>query len=239
MNHIYGTPQETARAVAELILAKAKEKTKQSLPFNIALSGGSTPKLLFTLLANEYLNTIPWHFLRLFWVDERCVSPTHPESNFGMTYDSLLTHVPIHDSNIFRMQGEGNPIKEALRYQKMLEKELPLQDGFPIFDLVLLGMGDDGHTASIFPDNMELLQSDQAVAVGVHPVSGQERITLTGKTILEAKQVVFLITGSSKATVLREIIKHEPQGEDYPAFYVAKNAKSADFYLDRDAAALL
>ena len=137
------------------------------------------------------------------------------------------------------MQGEGNPIKEALRYQKMLEKELPLQDGFPIFDLVLLGMGDDGHTASIFPDNMELLQSDQAVAVGVHPVSGQERITLTGKTILEAKQVVFLITGSSKATVLREIIKHEPQGEDYPAFYVAKNAKSADFYLDRDAAALL
>lgn len=239
MNHIYETPQETARAVAELILAKAKEKTKQSLPFNIALSGGSTPKLLFTLLANEYLNTIPWHFLRLFWVDERCVSPTHPESNFGMTYNSLLTHVPIHDSNIFRMQGEGNPIKEALRYQKMLEKELPLQDGFPIFDLVLLGMGDDGHTASIFPDNMELLQSDQAVAVGVHPVSGQERITLTGKTILEAKQVVFLITGSSKATVLREIIKHEPQGEDYPAFYVAKNAKSADFYLDRDAAALL
>ena len=191
------------------------------------------------MLANEYLNTIPWHFLRLFWVDARCVSPTHPESNFGMTYDSLLTHVPIHDSNIFRMQGEGNPIKEALRYQKMLEKELPLQDGFPIFDLVLLGMGDDGHTASIFPDNMELLQSDQAVAVGVHPVSGQERITLTGKTILEAKQVVFLITGSSKATVLREIIKHEPQGEDYPAFYVAKNAKSADFYLDRDAAALL
>jgi 6-phosphogluconolactonase len=156
-----------------------------------------------------------------------------------MTYDSLLTHVPIHDSNIFRMQGEDHPIKEAARYQKMLEKELPLQDGFPIFDLVLLGMGDDGHTASIFPDNMDLLQSDQAVAVGIHPVSGQERITLTGKTILEAKQVVFLITGSSKATVLRQIIKHDPQGENYPAFYVAKNAKSADFYLDKAAAALL
>jgi len=239
MNHIYETPEETARAVAELILAKAKEKTKQSLPFNIALSGGSTPKLLFTLLANEYVNSVPWHFVRLFWVDERCVPPTHPESNFGMTYDSLLTHVPIHDSNIFRMQGEDHPLKEAARYQKMLEKELPLQDGFPIFDLVLLGMGDDGHTASIFPDNMDLLQSDQAVAVGIHPVSGQERITLTGKTILEAKQVVFLITGSSKATVLRQIIKHEPQGENYPAFYVAKNAKSADFYLDRAAAALL
>lgn len=239
MNHIYETPQETARAVAELILAKAKEKTKKSLPFNIALSGGSTPKLLFTLLANEYANSIPWHFVRLFWVDERCVPPTHPESNFGMTYDSLLTHVPIHDGNIFRMQGEDTPGKEAERYQKMLERELPLRDGFPEFDLVLLGMGDDGHTASIFPDNMSLLQSGVAVAVGVQPASGQQRITLTGKTILEAKQVVFLITGSSKATVLREIIKHEPQGEDYPAFYVAKNAKSADFYLDRDAAALL
>jgi 6-phosphogluconolactonase len=239
MNHIYETPEETARAVAELILAKAKEKTKQSLPFNIALSGGSTPKLLFTLLANEYVNSIPWHFVRLFWVDERCVPPTHPESNFGMTYDSLLNHVPIHDSNIFRMQGEDNPIKEAARYQKMLEKELPFEDGFPIFDLVLLGMGDDGHTASIFPDNMDLLQSDQAVAVGTHPVSGQERITLTGKTILEAKQVVFLITGSSKATVLRQIIKHEPQRENYPVFYVAKNAKNADFYLDKSAAALL
>jgi 6-phosphogluconolactonase len=239
MNHIYETPEETARAVAELILAKAKEKTKQSLPFTIALSGGSTPKLLFTLLANEYVNSVPWHFVRLFWVDERCVPPTHPESNFGMTYDSLLTHVPIHDSNIFRMQGEDNPGKEVLRYQKMLEKELPLRDGFPIFDLVLLGMGDDGHTASIFPDNMDLLQSEQAVAVGVHPVSGQERITLTGKTIFEAKQVVFLITGSSKATVLRQIIKHEPKGERYPAFYVAKNAISADFYLDKAAAALL
>jgi 6-phosphogluconolactonase len=239
MNHIYETPEETARAVAELILAKAKEKTKQSLPFNIALSGGSTPKLLFTLLANEYVNSVPWHFVRLFWVDERCVPPTHSESNFGMTYDSLLTHVPIHDSNIFRMQGEDSPIKEAVRYQKMLEKELPFQDGFPVFDLVLLGMGDDGHTASIFPDNMELLQSDQAVAVGIHPVSGQERITLTGKTILEAKQVVFLITGSSKATVLRQIIKHEPRGENYPAFYIAKNAKNTNFYLDRAAAALL
>lgn len=239
MNHIYETPQETARAVAELILAKAKEKTKKSLPFNIALSGGSTPKLLFTLLANEYANSIPWHFVRLFWVDERCVPPTHPESNFGMTYDSLLTHVPIHDSNIFRMQGEDIPGKEAERYQTMLERELPLRDGFPEFDLVLLGMGDDGHTASIFPDNMSLLQSGVAVAVGVHPASGQQRITLTGPTILKSKQVVFLITGASKASVLQQIIKREPEGERYPAFYVAQKAASADFYLDQAAASLL
>ncbi len=239
MNHIYETPVKTARALAELILAKAKEKTKQSLPFNIALSGGSTPKLLFTLLANEYADSIPWHFVRLFWVDERCVPPTHPESNFGMTYDSLLVHVPIHDSNIFRMQGEDNPGKEAVRYQKMLENELPLQDGFPQFDLVLLGMGDDGHIASIFPDNMSLLQSDSAVAVGVHPVSGQQRITLTGQTILHAKQVVFFITSASKASVLRQIISREPEGEIYPTFYIANNAKSADFYLDKAAAAQL
>src|SRR5665647_208613 len=98
MNHIYETPEETARAVAELILAKAKEKTKQSLPFNIALSGGSTPKLLFTLLANEYVNSVPWHFVRLFWVDERCVPPTHPESCLLYTSpsprDGLLSRMP-------------------------------------------------------------------------------------------------------------------------------------------------
>ena len=85
--HIFETPEQTARAVAELILDMAKEKNKHSLPFNVALSGGSTPKLLFNILAEEYSQSIPWHFVRLFWVDERCVPPTHPESNFGMTYE--------------------------------------------------------------------------------------------------------------------------------------------------------
>ncbi len=237
--HIFGTPEETARAVAELILMKAKEKNKQSLPFNIALSGGSTPKLLFSILSKEYADSIPWHFVRLFWVDERCVAPTHAESNFGMTYENLLKNVPIQDANIFRMLGEADPEKEAKRYQTQLETQLPARNALPLFDLVLLGMGDDGHTASIFPDNMGLLHSDSTVTVSVHPVSGQKRITLTGNVINQAEHVIFLITGSSKSTVLKQIIQRKNKFSDFPASYIQSHSGPAEFYLDQAAAAEL
>lgn len=237
--HIYDTPENAARAVADLIQTKARIKNKLSLPINIAISGGSTPKLLFSLLAKEYSDSIPWHFVRLFWVDERCVPPTHPESNFGMTYESLLKLVPIHDANIFRMQGENNPETEAERYQKLLEKELLLKNGVPQFDLILLGMGDDGHTASIFPNDMSLLHSEMFVAIGVHPISGQKRITLTGPTINQAEQVVFMITGEAKKDVLRQIIRREATSEKFPAAHVHSANGKIEFFLDKNAAAEL
>ena len=234
--HIYNTPQETARAVAELILTKAKEKNKKSLPLNIALSGGNTPKLLFKLLANEFADSIPWHFIRLFWVDERCVPPTNAESNYGMTYENLLKNVPIHDANIFPIQGEIDPNTEAIHYQNVLDNQLPKQNGYPKFDLVLLGMGDDGHTASIFPNNMNLLHSELFVSVSMHPVSNQKRITLTGQIINQADEVVFLITGSSKADVLNQIIHRKSNFENYPASYIHAQSVPAQFYLDKAAA---
>ncbi len=234
--HIYETPEDTARAVANLIQEKAKEKIKQSLPLNIALSGGSTPKLLFNLMANEYADTIPWHFVRLFWVDERCVPPTNIDSNYGMTYEHLLKNVPIHDANIFPIQGEIDPKIEARRYQNTLETQLPSRNGLPKFDLILLGMGDDGHTASIFPNDLSLIDSDQFVAVSVHPVSNQKRITLTGHIINQADEVIFLITGSSKADILKQIIHREPEFENYPASYIHARTYPAHFYLDRTAA---
>jgi len=237
--HIYNTPEDTARAVAELILAKAKGKVKQSLPLNIALSGGSTPKLLFNLLASEYVDSIPWHFVRLFWVDERCVPPTHAESNYGMTYENLLKSVPIHDANVFPIQGETDPEKEAQRYQNTLRTQLPSSNGLPKFDLVLLGMGDDGHTASIFPNKLSLLHSDQLVAVSVHPVSNQKRITITGQLIDHADEVIFLITGASKANVLKQIIHREPNFEKYPASYIHAQSVPAHFFLDQAAAGKL
>ncbi|MEI6755074.1 MAG: 6-phosphogluconolactonase [Paludibacter sp.] len=235
--HIFDTPEATARAVAELMVVRANEKSKQSLPYNVALSGGNTPKLLFQILADEYLDKMPWHILRLFWVDERCVPPTHAESNFGMTYENLLKQAPIHDANIFRMTGEANPQKEATRYAALIEAQLPLVNGLPTFDLVLLGMGDDGHTASIFPNNLNLLQYESTVAVTVHPSSGQKRITLTGNIINGADSVVFLITGSSKSSVLRQIIQHESGFEQYPASYIQSG--SVAFYLDKAAASEL
>ena len=237
--HTFESPEATTRAVAELILAAAKEKTKQSLPFNIAVSGGSTPKLLFNILASEYVHVIPWHFVRLFWVDERCVPPTNAESNFGMTYENLLKLVPIHDANIFRMLGEANPDAEAKRYQALLQTQLPNNKGIPQFDMILLGMGDDGHTASIFPDQLSLLDVNQNVAVAIHPISGQKRITLTGSVLQEAAKVVFLVTGISKSDVIRQIINRETGFDKYPSSYIRPKSGAAEFYLDKAAAAEL
>ena len=235
--HIFENPEKTAKAVAELILTKAEEKLKRSLPFNIAVSGGNTPKLLFSVLASEYELKIPWHFIRLFWVDERCVPPTHPESNFGMTYESLLKNVPIPDNNIFRMIGEADPEKEAKRYQELLKTQLPLNKPVPQFDLILLGMGDDGHTASIFPNDLSLLDSEQFVVTSIHPVTDQKRITLTGTTINHAEEVVFLITGSSKTEILDQISNQKPGYKNYPASYIHSQNGAAQFYLDKAAAA--
>lgn len=237
--HIFESPDSTARAVAEVILEKVKEKNKQSLPFNLAVSGGSTPKLLFTILANEYADSMPWHIVRLFWVDERCVPPTHPESNFGMTYGSLLKFVPIHDANIFRMLGEADPQKEATRYEELIRQQLPSVNGVPQFDMILLGMGDDGHTASIFPDNLGLLNVPEAVAVGAHPITGQNRITLTGNVILAASDVLFLVTGASKTDVLRQIVNREAGYDKYPSSYIYSPTGAVSFYTDKAAASEL
>lgn len=237
--HILETPEETARAVADLILVKAKEKNKHSNPLNIALSGGSTPKLLFNVLVKEYEDLIPWHFVRLFWVDERCVPPTNSESNFGMTYEALLKNVPIPDNNIFRMIGEADPEKEAKRYQELLFAQLPVNKMIPQFDLILLGMGDDGHTASIFPNKLNLLYSDQFVAVSIHPATGQKRVTLTGTIINQAEEVVFLINGASKSEVLNQIIERTPTFKDYPAAHIHSKSGLAQFYLDKAAAGKL
>jgi 6-phosphogluconolactonase len=134
------------------------------------------------------------------------------------------------------MLGEDDSEKEAQRYEGLLDAQLVKKNGIPQFDLILLGMGDDGHTASIFPDNMSLLHAQQTVAVAVHPTSGQKRITLTGNVINHAEQVIFLVTGLAKSTVLRQIFKREPDFKNYPASYIHSQCGAASFYLDKAAA---
>jgi len=231
---------DAALAVAELIRERAISKNQHGLQLNVAISGGSTPKYLFGLLAGEdFCNSIPWQAVRLFWVDERCVEPTHPESNFGMTYDALLQHAFIPGENIFRMKGEDIPQNEKIRYAGILRKELPAINGFPVFDLVLLGLGDDGHTASIFPNNTDLLESNEIVEIAVHPTTGQKRITLTRHTINHSDTIVFLITGPSKATIISEILNKKAGYEKYPASYIAGNKNPVYFYLDNESAAFI
>lgn len=234
--HIFENAELSARAIADLILEKANAKKQQSQYFNIAVSGGSTPKFLFSLLAEEdYRTLIPWESIRFFWVDERCVEPTHPESNFGMTYDALLQFAFVPAENIFRMKGEDIPENEADRYKNLLRSKLPAKNGFPVFDLILLGLGDDGHTASIFPDNLVLLDTEKPVDVATHPASGQKRITLTGKTINNAEDIVFLINGKNKAKIVTDIINQTPEAKKYPANYVHNAAGQCSFYMDREA----
>ncbi len=231
---IFDDAEAVARGVADLIASKAQHHFQQGKALTIAVSGGSTPKALFLLLAEEeYSTTIPWETIRLYWVDERCVPPTHAESNFGMTYDALLQHSLIPVENIFRMKGEDIPDIEATRYAELLRRNLPAHEGIPVFDLILLGMGTDGHTASIFPDQMELLTSLKAVEVATHPVSGQKRITLTGPVINAAEQLVFVITGSDKAEIVATIIGKTEEAKKFPASYVHDKTGNADFYMDR------
>ena len=222
ITHIHNTDAEAARALIERILQMASEQS-DGRKINIALSGGSTPALMFRLWAEEFNTRTPWERIRLFWVDERCVPPTNKESNYGMTFDNLISKINIPKENIIRIKGEENPEVEARRYEAEVRSMVPDKDGFPDFDMVILGAGEDGHTSSIFPGQEHLLTTSQVYAVATHPKTGQQRIALTGQPIIHAQRLIFLLTGKSKASVLADIIDHNDAG---PAAYVGRRARN-------------
>ncbi|MEO1263702.1 MAG: 6-phosphogluconolactonase [Bacteroidota bacterium] len=219
------------RAVAEAFADFLKEEIDKVDQFHIALSGGSTPKILFALLAEKFQAAIDWKKVHLYWGDERCVPPHHPESNYGMTHEKLIQHVEIPSTNIHRVKGEDDPENEAKRYGQEIERQLNKKNNLPVFDLVILGMGSDGHTASIFPHQIELLNAATTCAVATHPQSGQQRITLTGNVINAAKQIHFLVTGASKKEVVQEIFSQNGDYKNYPASYI----ENAVWWLDEAA----
>lgn len=202
---------------------------------HVALSGGNSPRKIFDHLADNYGEEIDWTKVNIYWVDERCVHPLNEESNYKMTRDHLLSKVNIPEENIHRMRGEDNPDKEAKRYGELLDKQLPAENGVPEFDLIVLGLGDDGHTASIFPDAIELWDSEENCAVAVHPTSGQKRVTLTGKVINTAQAVAFLVTGENKAKIVREITRHQGDFKKYPASLVNPDTPDFIWFLDEEA----
>lgn len=206
-------------------------------PVHIALSGGSTPKAIFDYMAEKFGNDINWGNAHLYWGDERCVPPTDGESNYKMTVDHLLSKIDFPESNIHRVLGEDDPKTEAIRYGKILSENLSSSNGIPQFDLVILGMGDDGHTASVFPFQMELWDSENNCEVAQHPESGQNRVTITGKVINEAKEVAFLVTGGGKKEKVEEIIGKKGSYQSYPASRVAPVSGNLSWYLDEAAAA--
>lgn len=233
--HVFKTPEESAKSLAA-VFKDIFDNSKRT-PFNIALSGGSTPKVLFKLLAEEYKTSIDWNKVHVYFVDERCVHPHHIESNYGMTKKNLLLKIEMPRENYHRMLGENNAETEAKRYSEELITNLKTNKGIPEFDFVLLGMGDDGHTASIFPNQMQLIQSENLCEVAVHPTTGQKRITLTPKIINNARFAAFMINGNGKSAMLERVIKQKDP--ILPASHIHLTHGDLSWYIDKEAAKLL
>jgi 6-phosphogluconolactonase len=204
--------------------------------FHLALSGGSTPKVWFDYLSKNHSNDIPWEKVQVYWGDERCVPPNDPDSNYGMTKKHLLDFISIPEKNIHRIMGELEPREAATLYGKALINNMGEN---PVFDLLILGMGDDGHTASIFPHEIKLWDSDQLCVVATHPISGQKRVSLTGRVINSASKVAFLVTGKNKEERIAEIFNQEAHATYYPASLVKPVNGTLRWFLDREAANLL
>ncbi|WP_421824762.1 6-phosphogluconolactonase [Flagellimonas oceanensis] len=232
---IYKDKQEVAEEFSSYFVNQLQDKEA----FYVALSGGSTPKIVFDVLAENFANKVDWSKVHFYWGDERCVPPSDEESNFKMTVEHLFSKIEVPKENINRILGEKDPISEAMRYANLLEIDLDRVEEVPQFDLVILGMGDDGHTASIFPHQIELWDADDHCVVATHPDSGQKRVSINGKVINAAKEVIFLVTGASKAKKVEAVVEKSEGSDAYPASLVNPSSGNLVWFLDEEAAAKL
>lgn len=217
---IFRSPSDLAIGFAGILYSRIIDLLKQNEKLNIALSGGNTPNELFNVLAADYKDKIEWNRIDIYWVDERCVPVDSPESNFGNAEIYLLSKININHDNIHRIKGETEPEHEAARYSDIVLKNVKLHNSLPSFEIIILGIGEDGHTASIFPNQIELMLSEMIYEVSVHPNTGQKRITMTGPVINNASTIYFLVSGKSKSTVIHDILNHKLEANKYPANYI-------------------
>lgn len=230
----FSKPEKIFNAIAKEIV-KLTENSDQKI-FDIALSGGNSPKGLFKRLSEKYADQIPWERIRFWWGDERCVSPDDEQSNYKMALEYLFSNISIPEKNIHRIKGEADPKEEALRYAQEIEDSLTARDETPVFDIIILGLGDDGHTASIFPDQLELFEEKQRCAVALHPITKQKRITITGNVLNNANQIFFLVTGKNKALPVSEILNQSEAAKLLPAHYISPKNGKVIWFLDEAAA---
>ncbi|MEC6907835.1 6-phosphogluconolactonase [Photobacterium piscicola] len=236
MNYkVFATPQDVVISLAETMQAMSL----QSQAVHISLSGGSTPKLLFKALAQApFADSIEWNNLHFWWGDERCVAPTDAESNFGEANELLFKHISIPAENIHRIRGEADVEVECTRFAAEMDAVIPHKNGLPAFDWILLGMGGDGHTASLFPNQTNF--DDPALAViATQPQSGQQRISKTARLLENADRITYLVLGESKAEVLQQINSTPAEELVYPAAKIKASHGETEWYLDAAAAKLL
>lgn len=232
-----------ARRTAQHFLDVAEHAARTRGRARIAISGGSTPKVAFQLLADPgqpWLKRMPWDKLDLYWVDERTVPPDDADSNYRMTKEAMLDHVPLKAEQIHRMEGELEPEVAAARYESLLRNTFRLEGAeTPRFDLIGLGMGDDGHTASIFPHTAAIHEMGRLVTANQVPQKDTWRITLTWPVINQGGSVFFLIGGKNKAELVKEVFTGPRDPERLPSQLIWPAGGILTLILDKDAAALL
>ena len=231
--------EEVARRAADLFVEIAEASMASRGRFSVALAGGSTPRRCYEMLASDgYRNRLDWSRVHIFFGDERTVPPTDAESNYRMAYEAMLSRLPIPQQNVHRMMGENDPPSGARLYEEELRSFF--QDApWLRFDLILLGMGDDGHTASLFPHTPALLEERAWVVANRVEKLKTFRLTLTATAINHAAHIVFMVTGAAKAERLREVIRGPRDPERLPSQLIRPVDGSLTWLVDKAAARLL
>ena len=249
---VYRDSNELALKAARLFARLADQYVVGCGKFTVALSGGSTPKAMFSVLAAApFVDTVPWSSIYFFWGDERCVAPDHPDSNYRMTSEALLSKVPVPPQNVFRIPAElPDPNQAAEEYTATLTRfflagpganrtgTAPLSN-IPRFDLMFLGMGPDGHTASLFPHTAALQAGEQIAVANYVEKFSAHRITLTAATINNARNVTFLAAGADKAEPLKSVLEGSYQPDVYPSQLIRPRNGTLLWLVDEAAARLL
>lgn len=240
---IIANSEELSRVAATEFVNQAKEAVHVKDTCTVALSGGSTPKSLYTLLADDAAlrAAVPWDKVHFFWGDERHVPPDHPDSNYRMAHETMLSKVPIPPANVHPIKSEyAEASRAADEYERLLGKFFSLAAGqFPRFDLLLLGMGPDGHTASLFPGTAALHEQTRLAVANWVAKFNTNRITLTPPVLNNAARIIFLVGGEEKAETLRMVLQGEKQPERFPAQLVSPTHGTLLWLVDRSAARLL
>jgi 6-phosphogluconolactonase len=245
--HVHYQVEENSEAMsltaADWIASSVESAVRARGVARIAISGGNTPKRTFELLADRahpFHRRIDWSRLLLFWVDERCVSPDSPDSNYRLAKETFLSKVPLPEENIVRIEGELDPEEAAARYESALRNRFRLEGAeLPRFDLIVLGLGDNGHTASLFPHSTALHEAMRLAVANHVEAKNPWRVTLTWPVINHAGRILFLIEGAAKAEVLKEILLGPYQPETLPSQLIQPESGELSLLLDRAAAAKL
>jgi 6-phosphogluconolactonase len=233
---LYETPEELAEASARDFAARTQETIDERGRFAVALAGGSTPKATYEVLARDYANELDWSRVHVFFGDERTVPPDHEDSNYRMAYETLLSHVPV--GSVHRMRGELPPDEAAAAYEEELRAFFGQVD-VPRFDLILCGLGEDGHTLSLFPETAALDVNDRWVVANPVLKLGTTRLTLTIPVLNVSRAVTFVVAKESKAEALKEVLEGDADPRAYPAKLVRPESRDLTWMVDRAAARLL